>query len=442
MKFSNPLHTLRSSLLGALVTTAAVASLAPPVAASTPAYQPGQCGSFTVAMIPDTQNYMDFTRQKSHGFPIDSVDLYFEQMQFIADNARSNGGDIVFATHVGDIWQHYSEWMDPEHEARGFKWIPNPAGSTVASRPYDEVRSFEIPRAAEGFRYLMGHLPFSVVPGNHDFDALWTDPDHPPQPNGGSRVGLRHVGGLTGFLSEFSEDSAFFKDQPWYISAHRGGTDSAQVFTAGECTFLHVGLQYDAPDDSLAWARRVVKQNPGIPTIVTIHKYLNRKGERAVGGNTDLSILDARDNNPQMVWDDFISQHDQIFLVLSGHISGQGYSVDYNDLGSEVHQMLADFQGRSRVAEMADPEGDYHRRPVTGDGWLRLLEFDLDSEQPRIHVRTYSSHFGKYSTEVPEYASWYKRYEGHAETPDDEFSKRDDFIILLQDFRERFHDQH
>ena len=27
-------------------------------------------------------------------------------MQFLADNSAANGGEIVFATSVGDVWQH------------------------------------------------------------------------------------------------------------------------------------------------------------------------------------------------------------------------------------------------------------------------------------------------------------------------------------------------
>src|SRR5690606_36132263 len=112
-----PLHAaLATALLAATLTITAEAQPNAQVADRSPAYNPGECGAFTVAMIPDTQNYMDFTRQKAEGFPLDAVDLYYEQMRYIGDNARSNGGDIVFATHVGDVWQHYSEWMDPEHE--------------------------------------------------------------------------------------------------------------------------------------------------------------------------------------------------------------------------------------------------------------------------------------------------------------------------------------
>lgn len=380
------------------------------------------CGTFTVAMIPDTQNYLDYRHQKTAGYPIDGVDLFFEQMRYIADNARSAGGDIVFATHVGDIWQHYSRWTDPAHELRGFKAIPNSMSSEVAVSPRKETLTFEIPNAVKGYQLIAGKLAFSVVPGNHDYDALWTDPRYPPDPTrkDSLRIGLRHLGGLSGYQSAFSDQSQFFKGQPWYVDANDGGADSAQIFTSGSCRFLHIGLQFDAPDASLAWAERVVHRFPRVPTIVTTHKYLDRNGARADTPALDLSILDHRDNNPQMVWDDFISRHDQIFLVLSGHIGGQGYSVSRNLYGREVHQMMADYQGRWQVAKDSGQQDS--SQGTLGDGWLRLLNFRLDSERPSIRVRTYSAHYRKFSTEIPAYASWYKAHEGFASLqrrPDD-----------------------
>ena len=35
---------------------------------------------FTIAVISDTQNYVDFTRQKAEGYPIDAAELFIEQM--------------------------------------------------------------------------------------------------------------------------------------------------------------------------------------------------------------------------------------------------------------------------------------------------------------------------------------------------------------------------
>jgi len=397
----------------------------------------GGCGEFTVAMIPDTQNYLDYKHQKSAGYPLDGTDLFFEQMRWIADHAKSAGGDIVFATQVGDVWQHYSAWMDPAHEARGFKSMPNAMSSEVAEGPRAQTRAFEIPNAVKGFRLIAGKLPFAVVPGNHDYDALWTDPAHPPQPErkDSLKTGLRHLGGLDGFRSAFSDQSEFFKSQSWYVDSHDGGADSAQLFTAGKCRFLHIGLQFDAPDASLAWATRVIHRFPGVPTIVSTHKYLDRDGSRADTPELDQSVLDPRDNNPQMLWDEFISQNDQIFLVLSGHIGGQGVSTDRNLYGHVVHQMMADYQGRWQVAKdmgWKDP------RATLGDGWLRLLTFRLDGAKPSVQVRTWSTFYKKFSTELPTYAAWYKAHDGMAKLSDADYLKRDDFSFTLDDFRARF----
>lgn len=405
----------------------ATAPLAPP---SAQAAEPGKCGDFTIAMIPDTQNYVDYRHQAWSGFPFDASEQLFKQMQWVASHAKSAGGEIVFATHVGDVWQHYSEWMDSAHSARGFKWMPN-GGSEVARSPKVQTSAFEIPVSIKAYQLIAGKLPFSIVPGNHDYDALWTDPAHPPQPDR-KTDGVRHVGGLNGFRSAFSDTSPFFAGQPWYVGAHDGGADSAQIFTSGQCRFLHIGLQYHAPDASLAWAAGVIRRFPGVPTIVSTHDYLGRDGKRNMNSNPLNSTLDPLDNDPQMIWDEFISRNDQIFLVLSGHVGGQGFSVDTNRSGNPVYQIMADYQGRGQTAREAGVDADI------GDGWLRLLRFRLDGQHPGIDVRTYSTHYGKYASEIPEYSTWYKAHDGQAKLTDKDYLARDEFTINLEDFHRRF----
>ncbi|MBB4632648.1 serine/threonine protein phosphatase [Sphingosinicella soli] len=425
------MKTRRCILNGSLAMLTAFAVTVLPSAALAASYRDGDCGAFTVAMIPDTQNYVDYRNQVWSGFAFDATEQLYAQMLWISQQSRSSGGDIVFATHVGDIWQHYSEWMDPHHAARGFKGMPNIGGSEVAISPKVHTRAFEIPAAVNGFKLLMGKMPFSVVPGNHDLDALWTDPAHPPRPEL-KQAGVRHVGGLTGFQSAFSDRSGFFDGKPWYVGAHDGGADSAQIFTAGQCRFLHIGLQYHAPDASLAWAAEMIGRYPGLPTIVTTHDYLGRDGRRHGASNPNNSALDSLDNSPEMIWNEFLSQHDQIFLVLSGHVSGQGLGADTNRFGNTVWQIMADYQARGQTAKDAGAER------AIGDGWLRLLNFRLDTDKPSIEVRTYSTHYGKFAGEIPEYGTWYKAREGHAELSDQDFLKRDEFTVPLEDFHKRF----
>ena len=206
-------------------------------------------GSFTIAVLPDTQNYMDYTHQKAEGFPFDASEQFMAQMRYIAANVESAGGDIAFVSSLGDVWQHQSLAMDPEHERRGFRRVPNPIMDAHLG-PTDKVHSVEMPLARAGFALIDGKVPFSVVPGNHDYDAMWTDAKFPPaatfDPHDLSGLGTLHPGGLNNFRAVFGADQPLFKGKPWYVDSHDGGADSAQVFAAAGYRFLHIGLQFDA----------------------------------------------------------------------------------------------------------------------------------------------------------------------------------------------------
>ena len=120
--------------------------------------------TFTIAVIPDTQNYLDYRHQTAEGFPLNGNELFIQQMQFIADNVESNGGEISFVTSLGDVWQHPTLAMDPEHYARGFRAARNPLLEEHLA-PTDKARTIEMPKAHEGFSLIAGKVPFSVAPG-------------------------------------------------------------------------------------------------------------------------------------------------------------------------------------------------------------------------------------------------------------------------------------
>ncbi len=393
-------------------------------------------GRFTIAVIPDTQNYTDHTHQTAAGFPFDARDQLMEQMRFIADNAVSRGGDIVFATAVGDVWQYPTIAVDPDHAARGFAARPLPAGRSLedwAAR----VREVEIPAAVAAYRTLDGVLPFSVVPGNHDYDAQWWEQSWPQDltaPEGDlRRLGMIHIGGLTAFTEAFGDASPFFADRPWYVASHDGGSDSAQIFDAGGYRFLHIGLQMAPSDASLRWAETVIHAHPGLPTLISTHDFLDKTGARRAHPVVDLNALDPFDNSAQEMWNKLISRNPQIFMVLSGHHNGQSFRTDPNRQGGAVYQLLSDYQDRNQSALDAGME----RAPGIGDGWLRLMAFDMTGDTPVVRIRTYSTHYRRYASETPDYARWYKPNE-QPQLTDEAFLAGDEFTIRLDDFRARF----
>ena len=57
----------------------------------------------------------------------------------------------------------------------------------------------------------------------------------------------------------------------------------------------------------------MIRDHPGLPTIIATHDYMNNRAERRPNPLLDANSLDPGDNSPQEVWDKLISKHDQIF---------------------------------------------------------------------------------------------------------------------------------
>ena len=396
---------------------------------------------FTIAVIPDTQNMVDFMHQKSEGFPINSADLFIEHMQYIAANTKTNGGEIEFVTSVGDVWQHLGVHLDDEHAARGFPAIlftPR-LGIKQIKKGIDE---FELPMTRKGYDLLAETgVPFGVAPGNHDYDTGYQYNPFPNDPDPRARIRKekmipnRHVGGYNTFNGVFGPSSKYFRNKNWYISSYNGGVNSAQLFEAGGYQFLHFSFEMQVGDDVLHWAQGVIDDHLGLPTIMSTHDFLNPRGERKPSPVYDLASVDPLDHNSaEDIWGEWIKKNDQIFMILSGHQIGQAIRIDENEAGNNVYQILADYQGRGMAA---NPPKDGSAITGIGDGWLRLMHFDTGLDVPIIKVRTYSTYYKKHSNEFPEYAAWYRKME-QPDMTDEEFMQADHFAIELNDFKKRF----
>ncbi|HEY5739832.1 MAG TPA: serine/threonine protein phosphatase [Gammaproteobacteria bacterium] len=355
--------------------------------------------AFTLAVIPDTQNYIDFRHQKAKGFEFDAADLFIQQMRYVAGRSVNNGGDIAFLAAVGDVWQHQTRTIDKDHLTRGIGIEPNPILGRRSKRA-DEVLNIELPRATEGYRIISeAGLPFGVAPGNHDYDATWSVIGYPPNRQKKwselSRtvedLGIMHIGGLDNFRSVFGADSDFFRDKPWYIGSYNGGSSSAQRFDAGGYEFLHITLEMQPGDAVLQWAESIIAANPGLPTIVTTHDYPSTSGKRLPNPLIDLARIEPENHNSaEQLWRKLIRRHDQIFLVLCGHQHGQSFRVDDNLDGNPVYQILADYQvrGASRGAGWAQAAGR-HRRWLAAPDDFRLCHQPGDDYRQDLLASTH-----------------------------------------------------
>jgi hypothetical protein len=84
------------------------------------------------------------------------------------------------------------------------------------------------------------------------------------------------------------------------------------------------------------------------------------------------------------MWDKFVRLHPNISFVFSGHIlnDGKGWLVGTGDNRNKVYQMLANYQMLTNG----------------GNGYLRLVEFDLS--QQKVRVKTYSPYLDQHLRDI------------------------------------------
>ena len=326
---------------------------------------------FTIALISDTQNYVDVT----HRQPLNR-DFFLSQTKYLADNMKDL--NLAFVTHVGDVVQH-----------------GDGTNGMSGDSSYGAGAEWANARAAMDILAATG-LPFGMSIGNHDYDNHnYVSGDLPLVSN-------------VWWKKYFGSRSTYFAGKSWYGGASDNltvnpGLSSYQTFSAYGRKFLHISLELEPGDKALAWAQRVIDSHPGCPTIVTTHSYLSAPH----WGDDKLPLAEPAQRNHARflinspggwndatgIWNKLIAPNDQIFLVLCGHSyahtnahgasKGENIRIDNNKDGHPVYQVLSDYQGNTSLGSGG------------GDGWYRFMQFDMAKNI--IHFATYNSYVGKYA---------------------------------------------
>lgn len=192
----------------------------------------------------------------------------------------------------------------------------------------DKNTATEWELAQEAIHQLNGQIPYSIVRGNHDGSAN---------------------------INKYFNDPA----QSPYSTTYEGSYDGTlnntwRTITVGtdQIPYLIMTLDYGPTDQILAWADQVVSSHPDHNVILTTHCYLYRDGTTLDSGDVcPPSKSNAAYNNGDQMWDKFVSKHENIVLMLSGHdpcaqvVMRQDPGVN----GNIVTQFLIDPQGEDKT---------------------------------------------------------------------------------------------
>ena len=285
---------------------------------------------FTVIGLPDTQNYSEL-------YP----EIFYDQTAWVVEQRYLR--NILYANHYGDVVQHA-----------------------------DILSEWEVGDTAMLVLDLDG-LPYGINAGNHDVTANGVPFESYIPENYVEFFGPQRYAGLS-----------------WYRGASPSGMSSYQVIEGGGIEFLMLQIECDGPRRELEWGQAVLDNHRDKPVMMTTHRYM-QDAEDYTGGvplvdsgrypdiwYTFEDVYSDGGLRSNEIWDWFVRRNPQIFMVNCGHFHEEFRQQSTNIFGNTVHEVLADYQD--------DPNG--------GNGWLRIMEFDVANA--RIDVDSYSPWLDQY----------------------------------------------
>lgn len=279
---------------------------------------------FTIVLFPDTQNEVQL-------YP-----SFWEAMaQWCVDNKTGNNIQAVIG--LGDVTNNN-----------------NAAEYREALVGWNNIKKADIP-----------YIPLI---GNHDY------PDFTPKSrdtaNWNTYFGIE-----------------YFVARNWFGAALNNKTENYYVkLNISSHKYLILCLECFPLPATLEWARGVLNANTDRETIVATHSYLDNDGQRSLPTSPYGTVafqVDSGAMSGQQLWDNFVKQYKNIFLVVCGHYicnPTSAYSSDTGINGNVVHQLFFDHQ--------CEENG--------GNGYLVLLNFR--PSLGRIEVTTYSPTLNAYDS--------------------------------------------
>jgi hypothetical protein len=297
--------------------------------------------TFSIAVIPDTQYY---TALKHNG----TMSMFEQQIQWIRDNRIKE--KIAYVIHLGDL-------VDSGNDNNSAEWV---RGKT------------------EMYKLEVDHIPYGIALGNHD-----------QSPNGNPAATNTDAGYNLYFgkthLSTF----------PWFGGA-QGPSENADnhydLFTADGVAYIVVYIEFNSPGSpeynpvmeasTMDWVEGVLSTYANRKAIIVSHSILNVPS----GSNSDIRPGQGNNATPgqftvqgKVIYAS-IKRHKNVFLMLSGHISGEGFRRDEFD-GGVIKTYLSDYQSRENA-----PYDGTNRNG--GNGYMRLMRFNKTKQT--LSVQTFA----------------------------------------------------
>lgn len=270
----------------------------PLLAQDTPTLDEAPDGTFTIAVMADTQSYSGKGTKHDPNSKDEVKNRVFDsQTTWITENLDKQ--HIIFVSHAGDV-------VD----------INNVDQWGVAKSYLDR---------------LHGKVPYGVSPGNHDMTSA----------------------GNTDLYQEYFPAS-IFQSYKWYGGDFDNNTHSYQLLSSNGMDIVIMHIACNAPDNVVEWANKVLVEHKDRFAIITTHMFLG-PSDKPIDANDYYDApkgimkwsktYGENGNTPEEWWHKCFKKHKNVKMIISGDQSRSNAirSIYIGEKGNIVHALLNDY---------------------------------------------------------------------------------------------------
>ena len=181
---------------------------------------------------------------------------------------------------------------------------------------------------------LDGKVPYTFVPGNHDYNDWGSTRD-------------------TSNLNTYLPYEKYSKTSYFGGAFQEGHIENYySLFDIGEAKYLVFSLEYLIRINVANWVDRIISEHPDRRVIITTHYFMDCTGKLNSGTYNPYNYEDVY--RAQQMWDKILSKHSNVFMSFSGHIPAD-YLVRRQDVGvngNTFTSVLVDLQGAMMSSAM------------------------------------------------------------------------------------------
>lgn len=288
---------------------------------------------FTLAVLPDTQMLLSMARDGSnrtlYGATYDyetstytstydyTTNSFYKNIQWLIENKDSM--NLQYVLHVGDLTDNGNNTKTQSYkytDAEGTE-------QTITKLKYAWEYEFGLDWMDD---LIENDIPYALARGNHETKANFQE-----------YYTAEEYGQYT--MDDFTitnEDES----ETTITGMHSSDSMLNVAYTFETCgqKYLIVTLDLETTDEAVAWANQLIASMPEYRTIILTHKYMT------ASGNLDASLLSGGVNSGQLLWDNLVSLHENIIMVINGHASGTNIvsRTDTGVNGNTVYQYMID----------------------------------------------------------------------------------------------------